>query len=283
MIVVCEESLGTLEQGFQSAWCHALQFTVAFSGSSNGVAFDFTFIMDAALIETLQARVGAQERRIDDLEVMIMRVVGFFLTRFPEAESEFAAFGVNGPLAGHRIDSRIMPSLHPLFIEFRSRRWNLLWRGSRDTFSVKEFHGRCDDHTNTLTLLLDTSGNIFGGFTPLPWQSVQWNGKHGDTNNCRKSDQTGRTFLFTLKNPHNLRPRKFPLRTPDAIRCNSALGPTFGSDDIQMRNDSSARGKWSTRNFGTTFMNDTGIEGRTFFAGSESGDLSEVEVFEILT
>jgi hypothetical protein len=30
---------------------------------------------------------------------------------------------------------------------------------------------------------LDTGGNVFGGFTPLQWESREWNGKYGDLNN----------------------------------------------------------------------------------------------------
>jgi hypothetical protein len=52
-------------------------------------------------------------------------------------------------------------------------RWHfkILWRGSRDGFEAKEFHRRCDGHENTLTVILDTKGNFFGGFTPGEWES----------------------------------------------------------------------------------------------------------------
>jgi outer membrane murein-binding lipoprotein Lpp len=63
--------------------------------------------------------------------------------------------------------SRIVGYFPPLFEEFRMKCFNLLWRGSRDGFTAKEFHRRCDGRTNTLTLILDTDGNVFGGFTPV--------------------------------------------------------------------------------------------------------------------
>jgi hypothetical protein len=67
--------------------------------------------------------------------------------------------------------SLIVADFPALFAEFRRKRFTLLWRGSRDGFGVGDSHGRCDGHTNTLTLIEDTEGNIFGGFTPVEWAS----------------------------------------------------------------------------------------------------------------
>jgi hypothetical protein len=44
----------------------------------------------------------------------------------------------------------------PLFAEFGEKPFRLLWRGSRDGFRANPFHGRCDGHANTLTLIEDT-------------------------------------------------------------------------------------------------------------------------------
>jgi hypothetical protein len=65
------------------------------------------------------------------------------------------------------LDSQIISGFPEIFAEFRGKRVNILWRGSRDGFKAQEFHRRCDAHANTLTVILDTEGNIFGGFTPL--------------------------------------------------------------------------------------------------------------------
>jgi hypothetical protein len=64
---------------------------------------------------------------------------------------------------------------------------------SRDGFQGKEFHRRCDGHTNTLTVILDMKGNIFGGFTPVEWESpAPWKWK---------ADDSQKRYVFTLKNP----------------------------------------------------------------------------------
>jgi hypothetical protein len=55
--------------------------------------------------------------------------------------------------------------------QFAGKRFTLLWRGSRKGFGAGDFHSRCDGHPPTLTLIQDTKGNIFGGFTPVEWVS----------------------------------------------------------------------------------------------------------------
>ncbi len=47
-------------------------------------------------------------------------------------------------------------------------KWTLLYRGTRDGFGAADFHSKCDDHKNTLTIVKahDTS-YIFGGYTSV--------------------------------------------------------------------------------------------------------------------
>jgi hypothetical protein len=55
--------------------------------------------------------------------------------------------------------------------EFHKEGFNLLERGSREGFTAREFHRRCDGRANTPTLILDTDGNEFGSkswFMHLP-------------------------------------------------------------------------------------------------------------------
>jgi hypothetical protein len=89
-----------------------------------------------------------------------------------------------------RLESLIVGEYPPLFEEFRAKRFNLLWRGSRDGFGAKEFHRRCDGRANTLTLIVDTDGNVFGGFTSVEWESREWNGMDCEESNCCKGDDS---------------------------------------------------------------------------------------------
>jgi hypothetical protein len=73
------------------------------------------------------------------------------------------------PLVAERASKKSLFSRPPpgIFAGFHGKRLALLWRGSRDGFRAGDCHGRCDGHAPTLTLIQDTEGNIFGGFTPV--------------------------------------------------------------------------------------------------------------------
>jgi hypothetical protein len=162
-------------------------------------------------------------------------------------------------------DSAIVQQFPDLFAPFRPNQFNRLWRGSRDGFGAMDFHGRCDGHANTLTLIEDTGGNIFGGFTPAEW----------DSNGKSKADPSLTSFLFTLKNPHNFPARKFALT--NAIHCNASCSPYFG--DIAVCDNCKANTNWA--DLGRSYANDTGLDEKTFFTGSRYFQVKEIEVFEI--
>jgi hypothetical protein len=171
------------------------------------------------------------------------------------------------------LDSLIVSSLPQLFNEFHGQRFVLLWRGSSDGFGARDFHGRCDGRANTLTLILDTDGNVFGGFTPLEWESPPLY-----KNKC---DDSLKSFLFTLKNPHNIPARKFALQAEKkqcTIICDSLHGPQFGGMWVH---DSCNANKYSGTNLGIAYTNDTGLDGITVFTGSFRFQVREIEVFEI--
>jgi hypothetical protein len=124
------------------------------------------------------------------------------------------------------------------------------------------------DARDTLTLILDTDGNVFGGFTPLQWKS-------GDKWKC---DDSLKSFLFTLENPHNMPARKFALKAEKkqhAICCDSSYGPKFG--DISVDDNWNANTRSNTW-FGNTY---TGLDGKIVFTGSSRFQVREIEVFEI--
>jgi hypothetical protein len=179
-------------------------------------------------------------------------------------------------------DSAIVPDFPDIFEEFKRKKFTLLCRGSRDGFGAGEFHSRCDGHANTLAVILDTNGNSFAGFTPVEWESPGWNGKYRNNDNRFKADPSLKSFLFTLKNPHNVPARRFPLKAEmknGAIFCNSNFGPFFGRD-IAVYDGCNANTK-SVTSLGNTYTNDTGLDGMTFFTGSHYFQAKEIEVFEI--
>jgi hypothetical protein len=271
-------------------------------------------------ISTLDEQVSQQERRITALEGKLLRVnqvcnefisMKTALSRVPtEVQGLFerveaistriaseptspssplspsALVRPSAPSSFPLLDSKIITDFPSIFSDFNKREFLLLYRGSRDGSTAEAFHSRCDGHTNTLTVILDTGGNVFGGFTPLSWESRDWNGKQDLENNIRKCDESQKSFLFTLKNPHNVIARTFRLKSDRkqfAILCDRPDGPIFGygSPDLCVFSASGGQSSNATTGFGTSYVNDTGLPGRTFFTGSEKFDVREIEVFEV--
>jgi hypothetical protein len=65
----------------------------------------------------------------------------------------------------------------------------------------------------------------------------------------------------------------------EAIYCRSKCGPIFR--DLSVADNCNANTDSSTSNFGHTYINDTRLDGDTFFTGSEEFQVKEIEVFEI--
>jgi hypothetical protein len=175
--------------------------------------------------------------------------------------------------------SRIVDSLPPLLSEFANRPFHLLWRGSRDGFSAVAFHRKCDGHYNTLVIIKDTDGNVFGGFTPVPWCSIP---DVGQPKAYRKADPSRRSFLFSLKNPHGQPPAKFALKEGEAHRAVLGMelwGPIFGDDDLVVADECAASASSYTLEFGSTYENPTGKRG--FFTESGYFTVREIEVIEV--
>jgi hypothetical protein len=201
------------------------------------------------------------------------------LTRPPESVWLSLAERLSTPPGPHppppgEFGSLIVSSFPEIFAEFQEKRFSLLWRGSRDGFSGRDFHSRCDGHANTLTVILDTKENVFGGFTPVKWESPQ-------LFQYAKADHSLRSFLFTLKNPHNIPARRFALnaeKKDGAIVCHSERGPHF--NDIGVSDNCNRNTKSWTR-LGWPYTNDTGLNANTVFTGSGHFQVKEIEVFEI--
>jgi hypothetical protein len=171
-----------------------------------------------------------------------------------------------------RLESTILSDLPPIFKDFEKKTIGLLYRGTRDGFSVSHFHAKCDQQSNTLVVILTTQGYIFGGFTP-----IAWNSSTGYT-----ADTTGKSFLFSLKNPRNSEPKIFPISNQTyAIYCHSSYGPNFGGTaDIYVA-DNCNQNTTSSTNVGTYYRNDTRIPNNQVFAGQANFQVKEIEVFSI--
>jgi hypothetical protein len=185
--------------------------------------------------------------------------------------SKVANTGGKGPL-----DSVIINDFPSIFDDLRKSQFHLLWRATRDGFSSRDFHGHCDGHPNTLTIVLDSKGHIFGGYTTQAWESR--------TRDPYKADASGSSFLFTLHNPLKSPARKFRLKSDQkksAIACEYSWGPTFGEGDLFISSNANSQEYSYTRYFGDTYENPTGFPGSNFFTGRTHFTAADIEVFEV--
>jgi hypothetical protein len=150
------------------------------------------------------------------------------------------------------------------------QKWKLLYRGSVDGFGAVDFHRQCDGQSNTLTIVKSDSGNIFGGYTNVAWDSQRgWRSGTG-------------SFLFKLKNQKNSGLKFNCTETGTSIYCDSRLGPTFGYD-VTISNNSNANIE-SYSNLGRSYQLPAGYTWNTdkaqnLLAGSYKFKVSEIEVF----
>jgi hypothetical protein len=180
---------------------------------------------------------------------------------------------IGSPPAGFA--SLIVAGFPALLAEFGGKRFPLLWRGSREGFCAEDFHRRWEGHARTLPLIDASAGDIFGVFTPVALESRTKDPRS-------KGDPNLKSFLFSLKNPHNLAAKKFGLKTEnqdEAIECISDCGPVFVGG-ICVRNRCNTDLSYTSL-FGEGHANDTRVDGETFFTGSADFITKEIEVFEI--
>jgi hypothetical protein len=92
-----------------------------------------------------------------------------------------------------------------------------------------------------------------------------------------------KSFLFTIKNPHNLPARIFEQRQVGGAICDaSSHGPTFGGGtDLSVAGDS-RNFKSGYSKLGTGYTNDTALPGTTLLAGRQNFSVNELEVFEVI-
>jgi hypothetical protein len=156
--------------------------------------------------------------------------------------------------------------------ELKTKQWTLLYRGSDHGFKSSDFHGKCDGKSNTITIIQTTKGFILGGFTPIAW----------DSSNQYKPDSSGRSFLFSVKNPHDHNFGRIGLNNPQyAIYCNSSYGPTFGNGlDIYAADYCNANTSSYTR-VGIGYANSTIFDPYKAFTGEQYFTVKEIEVFTL--
>jgi hypothetical protein len=114
----------------------------------------------------------------------------------------------------------------------------------------------------------------------VKWESREVGSKN---QNQEKPDYSLKSFVFTLKNPHNISARRFALKEEAkqwAINCNYLFGLCF--IDIAVLGECNESDS-SFTSLGTVYTNDTGLDNEIVFTGSKYFQVEEIEVFEITT
>jgi len=157
------------------------------------------------------------------------------------------------------------------FYENDIQKWNLIYKGTKDGFTIDDFHRCSDSQGPTMTIIQTLDNYLFGGYT-----SVSWNFHQGV-----KSGVTDRTaFLFTLTNPHGISPTKYPIKSSgEHAVVPNAMGPTFGQYDICIYPNSNLNCQ-SFIKF-PTYYNDSTGKGYLTFTGSTNFTTTDIEIYRL--
>jgi hypothetical protein len=173
--------------------------------------------------------------------------------------------------------SLIVSELPSVLSVIEEKNVRLLFRGTRDGFTVANCHPLVKGHSNLVIVVESTGGWIFGGYAHCKWP---------ENNNAWSGDPSQKSFLFTLKNPHNIPPRRFAMDSAKkdyVLYCYNTYLVWIGYNGaIGLMPGCNANSTSHNRGFqpDLTFVNDSGHDGTTLFTGSETYSVKEVEIFE---
>ena len=141
--------------------------------------------------------------------------------------------------------------------------YNLIYRASEDGDTAEKFHEKCDHISFTLTVIKNTDGNKFGGYTEESWEGE----------NVSKKDFNSFCFSLSKNKIYTVKPDK------SAIICDPNLGPSFGSPFFHILDKFFTDG-------GVCYTKDKcGYNGQdTDFEicnGKEDFDIQEIEIYKV--
>ena len=163
--------------------------------------------------------------------------------------------------------------LKKLYEWCKYKEMKLTFRGNRDGMTGNDFHKKCDNKGETITLIKNEKGNIFGGYASIPWTSE--GGYHSAPD----------SFLFTLTNIYGTEPTKFQSKNDQYEVYHYFLyGPRFGGGNDLGINLDFKEESWS--GFPFTYQDSIG-KGKSIFTGDPNNNniyfkIKEIEIFKIL-
>jgi hypothetical protein len=151
----------------------------------------------------------------------------------------------------------------------KTSKGNLLYRATRDGFTGKAFHSKCDGKGNTITIIKNDLNYVFGGYASSAWNS---SGNYINDPNA---------FLFSLRRAGVSLKDKFTVKLAQyALFGGSSYGPAFG-DDIHTCNQSNTNTR-SRCDFGGSYNFRYNGNAQDFLAGNyDYWTTTEIEVYQI--
>jgi len=142
---------------------------------------------------------------------------------------------------------------------FDVKKFELLYRGTQHGFSY--FHSTCDyKGSPTIVLIEATTGEKFGGYSPLEW--VNTGGPYFPTD---------KSFLFSLDTAEKLKVKNEQY----AVYSNTAWGPCWGNvSDLAISTTCNSSGSYSDT--GNAYYQ---LTGRKYFTPERNFVVKEMEVF----
>ena len=183
-----------------------------------------------------------------------------------------------------QIDGQIMRMTNKENKNFKGKEndflFKLVYRGTRDGDSAKEFHKRCDKIGQNITFVKTDKDKIFGGFTKCNWEIPEKYLKEmeEDTESgIQKKDKY--SFCFTLGSEKNIY-EHCEDDEKEAIFCSPKFGPTFCSNIFAINNKFFKNGGYSTKKETSKF---DGQSNDYELTGEKDFKIKELEVYEIIT
>lgn len=147
-------------------------------------------------------------------------------------------------------------------------KFNMLFNTAKDGDSASTFHYYCDGIFPTVTVIVDTAGRRFGGYSTHSWRQPSAGAVYS---------RAPESFIFNLSNKQKY--DLFDQAYTNGIYKNNSYGPTFGGGyDLCLCNS----GKSNTSNYCNKSSYNTGNNNLLGGTGSTNFQVSNYEVYHVL-
>ena len=141
--------------------------------------------------------------------------------------------------------------------------YNLVYKATKDGDKSSDFHNKCDNVNNNLSIVKTKKGKIFGGFTTQNWKEKEGQDHH-------KYDENAFVFSINNKKIYNIKDKK------RAIYCRNNLALFFSAQSDIYIYDNCFNKK------GGTFQSAYDYKGENYALNGESSfDLEDYEVYQV--